>query len=308
METIKKVYISGLGAVGGAYASMLHNMDKDCVKVIADSKRIENFNKNGLVINNKPYFFEYIKPEDEAEPADLILFAVKHHHLEKAVGDVKNFIGKDTVILSLLNGIESEETIGKAYGMEHVLHSMCVGIDAVREGNSIRFANTGRIVFGDRKNDTLSPKVLKVKELFEKAAIPYSIPQDMIRTLWWKFMLNVGVNQTSAVMKAPYGVFIKNPEAIELMETACREVVDISRKAGIDLTEEDIAEAVKTIKGLDPDNKTSMLQDMEAGRKTEVEIFAGTVIGLGKKHGVETPVNKVLFNMIRTMEKMNGIA
>lgn len=116
-------------------------------------------------------------------------------------------------------------------------------------------------------------------------------------------MMNVGINQTSAILKAPYGVFQKITEARELMESACREVLRVSEKAGISLSEEDIARYFEIIASLSPEGKTSMLQDVEAGRKTEVEIFAGTVIELGRRYGVETPINRVLFQMIRTLEQ-----
>lgn len=303
MKMIQKVYISGLGAVGGAYASRLHEMDPDCVKVIAGRERINRYTKTGISINGKTYSFNYIQPEDDAGPADLILIAVKQHHLEQSIKDIRKFVGKDTIILSLLNGIVSEEIIGREYGLDKLLYSFCVGTDAVREGTSIRFANIGKIVFGDKTNLECSPGVAAVKALFEKAKIPYSIPQDMIRELWWKFMVNVGINQTSAILKAPYGVFQNIKEAKELMEMASREVIQLSEKAGINLNEDDINAFIKVLNTLSPDGKTSMLQDVEAGRKTEVEIFAGTVIDLGRKYGVETPVNEMLFRMIRTLEQ-----
>ena len=119
-------------------------------------------------------------------------------------------------------------------------------------------------------------------------------------------MANVGINQASAVLKAPYEIFQKVGEAYELMVLAMREVIAISKKVGIYLNEDDIVEFDKVLHTLSPDGKTSMLQDMEAGRKTEVEMFAGTVIELGRKNGVDTPVNEVLFQMIRTLEQMSG--
>ena len=143
-----------------------------------------------------------------------------------------------------------------------------------------------------------------MKELFEKADIPYNIPEDMLHELWWKFMVNVGINQISAVLKAPYGVFQKVKDAEELMKTASNEVIQLSCKAGINLKADAINEFIKVLSKLAPEGKTSMLQDIEAGRKTEVDIFSGTVIELGKKYGVATPVNNMLYKMIKTMEQI----
>lgn len=306
MKTIQKVYISGLGAVGSAYASRLLDMSPDCIKVIADRERMKRYKEKGITINGKSYAFQYIHPEEEAAPADLILIAVKQHHLEKSIEDIRRFVGKDTIILSLLNGISSEEIVGKAHGMDKLLYSFCVGTDSVREGTDIHFKNIGKIVFGEKTNTEYSARVTAVKELFDRAAIPYSIPRDMLRELWWKFMFNVGVNQVSAVLKAPYGVFQEVEEARELMRLASREVVALSEKVGIGLNEGDIDKYMDVLMTLSPAGKTSMLQDVEAHRKTEVEIFSGTVRELGLKYGVATPFNDMLFRMIRTLEQIKN--
>ena len=115
--------------------------------------------------------------------------------------------------------------------------------------------------------------------------------------------MNVGINQTSAILRAPYGVYQKQKEARELMQMACREVVQISEQAGIGLTEESIGRYFGIVNNLSPEGKTSMLQDVEAGRRTEVEIFAGTVIEMGRKYGIPTPVNDVLYHMLHIIEQ-----
>jgi 2-dehydropantoate 2-reductase len=106
-------------------------------------------------------------------------------------------------------------------------------------------------------------------------------------------------------MKAPYGEFQTSPAAKNLMESAMREVIQIAKAEGIQLSEDDIAKWHQVLSGLSPSGKTSMLQDVEAGRKTEVEMFAGKVLELGKKHGISTPVNEKLFKMIKEFER-NG--
>lgn len=303
MKTIRNIYLSGLGAIGSAFAGKLFDMDPGCLTVLADGERIKRYTRDGVIINGKPYSFRYLRPEGDGVPADLIVIAVKNHHLAQAIRDIRKFVAEDTIILSLLNGITSEEIIGREYGMEKLLYSFVVGTDAVREGTHTRFSNIGKIVFGERSN-SFSPKVAAVKELFDRAQIPYQIPENILRELWWKFMMNVGVNQVSAVLKAPYGVFQTVKEARELMEMASREVVTVAAKAGIGLCEADIAKYITILDSLAPEGKTSMLQDVEAGRKTEVEIFAGTVIELGRKYGVPTPVNDILFRQIRVLEQI----
>jgi len=303
MEEIKKIYLIGLGGIGCAYASKLQDFDPQILKVIADKERIDRYKKRGIIINNKEYNFNYVLPETTKEQADLIIVSVKYHNLDETIKAMKNFVNKDTIILSLLNGISSEEVIGKEFGMEKMLYGMCVGIDAVKEDNKIRFSSTGKVNFGEKTNLILSERVKSVKGIFEKANIPYEIPSDMIKTLWWKFMINVGINQVSAVLKAPYEVFNKVKEANELMEAAMREVIELSQKVGINLIEEDIEKFKQILKSLDPKNKTSMLQDIEAKRKTEVEMLGGKVCEMGEKYGVDTKVNKTLYNIIKSLEQ-----
>ena len=157
MKAIKKIYLSGLGAIGSSYASRIHEMDPDCLKVILDKNRYERYTKDGYYINNKAYSFNYIRPEDAFETADLIIIAVKQHHLEQCIQDIKNFVGPDTIILSLLNGIISEEILAKEFGSDKVLYSFCVGTDSVRQGTNTIFSNIGKIVFGEKTNDMFIP-------------------------------------------------------------------------------------------------------------------------------------------------------
>jgi 2-dehydropantoate 2-reductase len=120
--------------------------------------------------------------------------------------------------------------------------------------------------------------------------------------MWWKFMINVGINQASAVLRAPFLAFQTSEEARDLMESAMREVIMLSEKAHVNLTEDDIKKFNEILLGLNPQGKTSMLQDVEAGRKTEVEMLAGKVIALGRQYNVPTPVNQRLFDSIKEIE------
>jgi len=303
VEKIQKVYLIGLGAIGSAYAAKMEEAEPGLVKVIVDQKRYAAYRQQPVSVNGVPYRFALVTPEAAAEKADLLLIAVKGYDLAEAIQAIKPFVGKETIILSLLNGITSEEELGRVYGPEKLLYSFVVATDATREGRTTRYSTLGRIVFGERENKVYSAKVQKVKELFDRTGVPYEIPGDMLRELWWKFMMNVGVNQVSAVLKAPYGVFQRVQAARDLMAMACREVIRIAGQRGINLTEDDIDLCLRTIDQLAPEGKTSMLQDVEAGRRTEVESFAGTVTALGEKYGVATPVNACLKLMITTLEQ-----
>ncbi len=228
---------------------------------------------------------------------------MKNHHLEEAIGEMAPFVGEGTVFLSVMNGIDSEERIGAAHGMEKVLYAVAVGIDALREGNAMTYTTQGKLFFGERENRVLTERVKRLQALFDRAGIVHETPEDMIRILWWKYMINVGINQTSAVLRAPYGVFQRSPEARELMESAMREVTAVAAAARVRITGEDIENWYDFLAKLSPAGKTSMLQDVEGGRKTEVEMFAGRMIELGGKYGVPVPVNETLYRIIRVIEQ-----
>ena len=303
--SIEKVAIIGAGALGAAYGSILYAMDPRCVCFIASGARYEKLKREGVVVNGNPYTIAVVSPE-EASPADLLIVAVKHHHLDQALGEMKKATGPGTTILSVMNGIDSEERIGAVYGMDKVVYGLTLGIDAVRDGNSVNYTNQGRIFFGEAKNADMTNRVRRIHELFDRAGIAHVIPPDMIRSLWFKYMVNVGANQASAVLRANYGTLKSSPEARELMDSAMREVIAIAQAMKVDLGEKDIEEWYKVLEGLNPEGKTSMFQDVEAGRKTEVEMLAGTVIELGKRYGVATPVNQRLFDELKRVEAASG--
>jgi 2-dehydropantoate 2-reductase len=124
----------------------------------------------------------------------------------------------------------------------------------------------------------------------------------MMRILWWKFMVNVGMNQASAVMRAPYGVFQTSARARAVMDVLMQEVITLAQVLGVNLSDQDVADWYPIMNKLSAAGKTSMLQDVEAGRKTEVEMFGGKVVELGQAHGVPTPVNEAMLNIIHVLE------
>ena len=303
MQEIQKVAILGAGAMGAYFASRFFDTAGFSTVLIAKGHRLDKLKTKGLVVNEKSYAIPVIHPDEATSTMDLIIVALKHHHLEEAAQGLEKLVGDSTTIISVMNGLESEEYIGSIYGMDKMLYTISVAIDAVRQGNQINYTKPGKHYFGEAVNTHLSQRVLRVQEAFDRAGIVYETPEDMIRMMWWKFMINVGVNQASAVMRAPLGVFQKSPEAQGLMEALMKEVIALTDVMDVNLTNRDIEEWYTFLNVLSPQGKTSMLQDIEAGRKTEVEIFGEKVVELGKTHGVTTPVNQTVLQIIRVIEQ-----
>lgn len=305
MKEIKKVILCGLGAIGTIYADKLEKYDAENFKVLVDEARLERYKKNPIKFNGRQLNFDYILPSEENFKADLIILATKFAGLKDAIKNIKNFVKEDTVILSLLNGVTSEDIIADVYGKDKMLYSYFIGHSSVRCGNSVTHDDVNTIVFGAENN--LGENVVAVKNFFDKVGINYKIPDDIKRSMWLKFMLNVSANQPTAILRMTFGDMFENTHFMKFAENIMREVQSVAKAEGVRNTETMVDEALKHLKTMTPDGKTSMLQDVEAGRKTEVDMFAGTVIELGKKHGIPTPYNKILREMIGIIEEHQDI-
>lgn len=307
MNEIKRVAILGAGAMGAYFATRFFESGFDTC-LVARGQRNERLSREGLIVNGKKYLIPVIDPDTARQPVDLILVGLKHHHLQEAASGLDKLVGESTVFLSVMNGLESEEILGSMYGMDKVVYALSLGIDAVRNGNEITYTTPGTHYFGEARNEVITPRVKRIQDAFDRAGIAWKTPEDMMRWLWWKFMINVGVNQASAVTRMTYSAFQQDKIAQELMESLMREVIDLAQAAGIALTDEDITNWYPILNRLSPQGKTSMLQDIEARQKTEVEVFSGRAIALGKQYGIPTPVNETIFRVIKSLEKGYGAA
>ncbi|MDO5575229.1 MAG: 2-dehydropantoate 2-reductase [bacterium] len=307
MQEIKTVALIGLGGIGGYLASNLQKVTgKENLRIIAGGARKERIEKNGLIVNGEPVSFHVVAPEEETGYADLVIIITKSLGLREAVLQVKNQVGPDTIIMSPLNGIESEDIVAEVYGYERILYSLARVSVTVTNQNELHF-NPGfaHMEFGEKTNETYSERVLAVKTLFESAGIKSVIQKDMIFAIWHKFMCNVAENQTAAILGIPFGAWHCDEHANHLREMAMREVIAIANKKGIPLGEQDMVEQGERLKKINKDGRPSTLQDIEAGRKTEVDMFAGTVMRLGKEVSVETPVNEFMYHAIKVLEDKN---
>jgi 2-dehydropantoate 2-reductase len=308
MRRISSVLIAGSGSIGSMVAWEIFRKDPDAVSVLAGGERLARYRERGFEINGELCRFPLTDAASRSSP-DLVIIACKFHHLDQVLADLANHIGPDTLILSLLNGISSEGIIARAYGSHRVPYAMIVGTDAGHAGNRTAFTKTGTIFFGEpvpQLPGVRSPRVAAIAELFTRYGIQHEIPDDMPNRLWYKFMMNVGLNQLTAITRRPYALLkspSRVPEAAALFEAAMREVMAVAAAEGITLTDADIESVYRTIDTLADGGKTSMCQDVEAGRKTEVELFAGTMIELGRKHGIPVPVNALFHQLIRAIEQ-----
>ena len=296
-----------MGALGILYGDFFAGtLGQEQVTFLADSDRVKNYKDHPVYCNDREWKFQV---QDGAVPdsrgaAQLILFAVKATALEAAARAVKNQVGKDTIILSVLNGISSEEVIGHILGREHMLYCVAQGMDAVKLGNRLTYSHMGEICIGIPESEAeKEPLLKKVTDLFDETGLPYTREADILRRLWCKWMLNVGVNQAVMVAEGTYGTVQKPGKERHMMMDAMAEVVALAEKENIQVTGEDLQSYVDLVDTLNPEGMPSMRQDGLAHRRSEVEFFAGTVIRKAEKHGLDVPVNRELYQRITEMEK-----
>lgn len=293
-----------MGSLGLIFGSLLMDrLGRENVQFVMDEKRLKRYSGVERLINGKRYDFNLASGNEEGEPADLLIFAVKSTGLEEAIQTVRNRVSGDTIIISLLNGITSEKIIGEAFGEEKVLYTIAEGMDPIRSGHNLDYTKMGLVRIGiDQETEGKKRKLKEVLEIFDRTGFPYILEDDVMQRLWSKFMLNVGVNQVLMIHEGNYDTIQKPGPAREMMIAAMREVVQLAEKESIRITEEDINYYVSLIDSLNPEGMPSMRFDGLNRIKSEVELFSGMVLELGKKHGVPTPINEEIYNRIREIE------
>ena len=301
MKEIQSTAIIGMGALGLLYGNQIvSRLGSSGLRFIADRKRIQKYHSMEFTVNGEHRTFP-MEDCETAAPADFVIVAVKYNALPDALNTMKNCVGPDTTIISVMNGISSEQMIGERYGREKVLYSIAQGMDAMKFGSSLTYTQAGELRVG-----ALSPeqnnRLEAMTAFFDRAGIAYTVEDDILHRLWGKFMLNVGVNQTCMAYETTYSGTLVPGEAHDTMIGAMREVIRLARAEHVNLTEQDLDSYIDLLKTLSPDGMPSMRQDSLSHRPSEVEMFSGTVREMAKKHGLATPVNDRLYKRIREME------
>lgn len=301
-ERIETVAIVGMGALGMLYGGITREkLGTDSVCFVLDEERKARYGEEPCVINGAETDFRLCTPE-EVQPADLVIVATKGTDLQSALPAVKAATGPDTTVISVLNGITSEQIIAEAVPEKQIVDCVALGMDAVREGRTLTYNSTGKLQI-PRKDKKKQEAIDRLVRFFEETGIVYELVDDIQHAMWNKFMLNVGINQISAVYGVTYKESVQPGEAMADMVAAMREVIDISAEEWIFLSEDDLETNIRIIRELGTDGIPSMRQDILAKRKTEVELFAGTVIEKARKYDIPVPVNKRLYKKILEMEE-----
>lgn len=301
MREIRSTAIIGMGALGLLYGRSIFDYDPQAVTYVMDEQRVAKNRGKIWRINGSPYCLPVCSSR-EATPADLVIVAVKYNELASALDTMEKCVDENTIILSVMNGISSEKIIAERYGAKHVLYTVAQGMDAMRSEGRLDYTQAGELHLGVM-DETQNADLDAVCAWFTKTGIAHVMESDIRYRMWCKFMLNVGINQCCMVYETTYSGCLKPGEANDTMIAAMREVITLAKAEGISMGEKELQQYIAILETLSPDGIPSMRQDGVAGRKTEVDMFAGTVIRLAKQHGIPVPANEFLYQRVQEMEK-----
>lgn len=299
---IKTVAVLGAGAVGSYVIWGLSRRKDIRLGVIAEGERAERM-KKGCLINGTVYHPEVWTPQDARE-TDLLIVALKYGALPAALEGIRMIIGENTTVMSLMNGVNSEELISEKIGASHVLHSL-IKIASHKEGNGYYFnpETTIGIIFGELTAPYQSERVQAVESLFKDTGLHYRVTEHIREEIWSKFRLNVCNNLPQAILGAGVGCYQDSVHMKQISGGLRRELEAVAAAKGIDISQADSSSSHGS--AVPPSARYSTLQDLDAGRHTEIDMFSGALVRMGRELGIPTPYNEYTYHMIKALEEKN---
>lgn len=297
---MKKIALIGAGAVGAYYIYGFTKLEGISFCVVAEGERAKRLKENGIHINGIQYFPE-IKTPEEAHGADLLIVTTKYQGLFTALDAIKGVCDEHTTVISLLNGIDSEGIIGDYIGQEHMVYSL-MRIPSRRVGNEIRFApeKVAGAIIGEKHTKEVTPRLQAIADLFDKAGLRYTLSDHIIKEQWLKYCMNISNNLPQAVLGVGFGAYYDSEYMKTIRDRMYEEVCAVGEAEGVHITEwVDWREVCL------PSARFSTLQDLDAGRRTEIDMFLGVLIKLAKKHGVAVPFSEYTYLAIKALEEKN---
>ncbi len=301
-----KIVIVGAGAMGSLFGAFLTEAGNDVTLVDIWRDHIEAIKTNGLRVSGisgeRVVKVKATTNHSEVGVADLIILFVKSYDTETAVKNSLKMFSKRTVILTCQNGIGNAEKIGEIVGVKHVIcGSTLQGATLIKPGE-IFHAGSGPTYIGEL-DGKLTQRIRKIANILNNAKIETKISQNIKGVIWGKVLLNAAINPFGALTRLRNGELLEVPGLPDLMIQALREGKAVSDALGIKLEIENPEKALIELCKATAKNKNSMLQDIERGRRTEIDVINGAIVAFGKKVGVETPVNELLTTLIKGLEK-----
>ena len=295
-----KIAVMGAGAVGCYYGGMLARAGH-AVVLVARPVHVEAIRQNGLLLDTQT-FQERVPLQADTEPAAVqgaqcVLFCVKSTDTESAGRAMAPYLGADTVVLSLQNGVDNAERLQQLLGRPVLPAVVYVAAGMAGPGH-VRHHGRGELVIAP------SPASGDIARSFAAAGIPVEISDNVAGALWAKLVLNCVYNPLSAITQLPYGEIVNSPglEVPRMMDDIVHECMAVARACGVQLPE-GTAEAVLPLARSMATQVSSTAQDLARGHRSEIDHLNGYVVRRGEALGIPTPANRMLHTLVRLLEK-----
>lgn len=299
-----KIAVIGAGAMGSLFGAYLHSGGNEVTLVDVWADHVENINRNGLVVYREdgPATFRVPAVTDPGALGvmDLVIIFVKSYHTADAVRNAKNLFADGTLVLTLQNGMGNAEVITSEAGNVTVIAGTTSHGGTVLAPGRVRHAGRGETVIGAVSGPG-SPGAVAAE--FSRCGIETRVSDNISSLLWGKLLVNVGINPLTAILGVTNGRLVEMESTLDLMGLLVEEGEAVARALGVDLPYPDALGKVRSIALATGENRSSMLQDMDYRRPTEIDHINGAVVREGKKAGVPTPYNRMVSLMIRAVEE-----
>lgn len=303
------IVIVGAGAMGCLFAGMLARGGHDLLLLEKNPDRAHAIGASGIMIEKDGRFRRVASPAVSCRLpqnllADVVLIVVKCYDTEKAVQDCLTAIGAATTVVTLQNGLGNVEVLERYVPQRQVLAGTTAQGATLLGHGRLRHAGRGDTVVGGIVPEAAG-RAEAVRALFESCGIPTMVAADISSALWAKLLVNAGINALTAILDMPNGRVAGQEQVHAIMGRAVREGAEVAAKLGIVLPDDPVARTQKVCRAT-AENISSMLQDIRAGRRTEIEGINGSISAWGRRLGVATPVNSLLTCLVKALEPGAG--
>lgn len=305
-----KIVMLGAGALGSTIGGTLAMGGNDVHFVDMWQEHVDLINKDGLHMTNEKEDW-YVRVDarttaDTVGEADLVIVLVKSFATKQAVEQLKqtNVIGKNTLVMSLQNGLGNEETIASVIGSENVISGKTYVGGRLIQAGYISAGVQGKWTYIGELNGEITDRIQTVCNVFNDAGLLCEVSDNIKGLIWDKLLINVAAGALCGITRLPYGPLYEEDYIKDVAVAAIQEGIQVAKAAGVVLKSEDPQYPwVAASEGLPGTFKTSILQSLELKRPTEIDFINGSIVEWGKKYGIETPVNQTLVACVKGIEK-----
>jgi len=297
-----RIAVVGAGGVGGYFGGRLAAAGAD-VTFLARGTHLDAIKSRGLTIQSfkgDVHLPKVVATDDPhaVGPVDIVLFTVKLYDAEGATAMLPALIGPDTAVIPLQNGVDAANLVSRAVGPAHTAGGTVYIAAVIAEPGVIRHTALGRLVFGEL-NGSHSTRLQKFLDVCTPAGFDVTLSNSIRVEIWRKFVLLSVFSGMTAVTRCPIGPIAADPDLSEMLRSAVRETMAVAHASGVEVPDNVIGDVDRAYQTLPPQMKSSMLEDLERGKRLELPWLSGAVVRIGREVGVPTPTHQFIATVLK---------